>query len=262
MSACILIAVFAMLLAPGFGAEEPKLLLLDNGQVIEGKIRSEYGNYVVIKDSGSRIVFPADRVELVCSDWNDLYWQRCAMLKASDTAGHLRLFHWCIKHDLIDGAQNQIDLLQYMNVSASQLQRLDQQLANTRLLISQRLKQRAQELVRQADAVAEGRKDFQVKPVAYEQSASVIRSVPRKFDEAVMRQPSRADEIADAKQLTETKENAVDPFDPEEFNRLYVRKSDVENRENLKSWPSKRSSQGRLPREGAAQKNLTKKNAQ
>lgn len=203
------------------------MLLLTNGQVVSGKIRKQAANYVVRKDSGSRIIFSAEKVAMVCSDWNDLYWQKCALLRATDVAGHMRLFAWCIKHDLVDSAQNQIDLLQHMNVSPSKLHAFDKQLDETRLAIAQRLKIQAQELVRQADAVASGKKDYNVKTVGYEESLDQ----PSRFRSTkVAGEPSRAVNSVHAKQLSKAQKQAslqVDPFDPAEFNQKYVLRENV-----------------------------------
>ena len=201
-----------------YGGDEQELLLLTNGQIVEGKVKKRDSNYIVTKESGSRIFFAAERVVLSCSNWNEMYWQKCAMLQATDTRGHVQLFKWCIKHDLVSAAQNQIDLLQHMKISATQLHQLNQQLIDTRVALANKLKNRAEELVRQADAIVSGKRDYNVKPAGYvEGTAAVLTSTE-------IQQSSTSSHKAKAQQSGNANpSNAIDPFDPEVFNRQYVR---------------------------------------
>lgn len=217
------IAFVSALFAFSVCAEEPQVMLLSNGQVVSGKIKKSNGNYVVSKSSGSRIVFAANRVVLVCSDLKEMYWKKCALLRASDVAGHVQLFHWCVKRDLIDAAQNQIDLLQHMKLSATKLYQLDQKLLDTRKALAANLKKKTNALVRRADALAAGKRDYNVKPVVFEQTVN-SDTTKEKMEVVRKRKPEQA-----ARKLGE---NSVDPFDPEVFNGKYVRGPQSESNES------------------------------
>ena len=198
----------------------PQLLLLTNGQVVTGKVKRQDANYVVVKESGSRILFPVDRVKMVCSNWNELYWEKCAILRATDVAGHTELFNWCIDKQLVGAAQNQIDLLQHMEISAKQLHRLDDTLNNTRQEIAARLKRKAQALVEKAEAVAAGKRDYQVKQAGFFEEG-VGSNSNAKIDGRASQIAGvvvSGDEVAGDAQ-------AIDPFDPEVFNEKFVRQS-------------------------------------
>ena len=199
-------------------ADDSSLALLSNGQVVRGKILEETDRYVVIKETGSKIVFAKDRVRVVCSDWDHLYWEKCAMLRATDSVGHTKLFHWCIKHTLVDAAQNQIDLLQQMDLSAKHLHQLDQRLQATRTAMAAKLKKRARELVRQAEALAAGRKDYKVMQAGYEEGERPIQNAA----DAVVRIPVRSRKSSENAEELSAKLSDVDPFDPNVFNRKYV----------------------------------------
>ena len=103
-------------------------LILKNGQVIQGQISRDANSVYVQTAGGSRVVFPVEKVEFVCSSMNEAYWQKNARVKASDVAGHVGLFHWCMKQGLLKEAENQIDLLVAMDIKASHLEYLNRQL--------------------------------------------------------------------------------------------------------------------------------------
>ena len=210
-SKCIQILVLSVLFSAPVCADQPQVLLLSNGQVVSGKIKKQDHGYVVYKKSGSRIVFAPEKVVLVCKDFSDLYWQKCALLRASDTAGHVQLFQWCVRHKLVDGAQNQIDLLQDMKVSAKQLHQLDLTLNETRLAMAEDLKRKAHELVQKAQAIESGKRDYAVKQAGY------VEDVDREVNS------QKGKSTIDANANSESSEVAVDPFDPEVFNEKYVR---------------------------------------
>ena len=108
-----------------------RLLVLKNGEVLRGRIRQEPDKYILDTLQGSRLVFQAERVELICDSLKDAYWEKCARTKASDVIGQKKLFYWCVKHDLIEEAQNQINLLTESKIRASELVSLDRQLNAT-----------------------------------------------------------------------------------------------------------------------------------
>ena len=104
--------------------QSPDFLLLKNGQVIECEVEpreSTEQSLVIKKRSGSRIHLNRNKIVTVAQSRSDIYWAKCGLLSATDSAGHLRLFTWCIKHELLDAAQNQIELLQFMDVSPDKL---------------------------------------------------------------------------------------------------------------------------------------------
>ncbi|MCH2182350.1 MAG: hypothetical protein MK108_10125 [Mariniblastus sp.] len=104
-------------------------LVLTNGQVVVGQISRNSDSVFVQTNGGSRVVFPIGRVDFVCNSLNEAYWQKNARTRASDLAGHVELFHWCMKQGLLEEAQNQIDLLVTMEIKAVKLEYLNRQLA-------------------------------------------------------------------------------------------------------------------------------------
>jgi hypothetical protein len=128
------------------------LLLLKNGEVLRGKITQLPDKVVVETDQGSKIVLPPEKTEVVCRTLTEAYWERCARTKALDVDGQKDLFHWCLKHKLLDLAQNQFALLTESKISPSALVALDRQLNSAIALRTSKLNADRQKEVQQIAA--------------------------------------------------------------------------------------------------------------
>ena len=129
--------------APVGGAVE-QLLILSNGEILRGQISRNAEQVIVVTNQGSRLVLPAERTEFVCDTLQEAYWGKAARIRASDLAGQKKLFHWCLKNQLFDLAQNQIDLLLQSNLKAVELEYLYRQL---NVALSQRQSSQKQKLM-------------------------------------------------------------------------------------------------------------------
>lgn len=120
--------IVGMSIQTGAASDQTQYALLENGQVIEGVIERGGMNTVVIKPSGSRIVFDNRRIACICDSLSEVYWQKCAALRATDFDGHAQLFEWCLQNEQLAEARNQFELLQGMSISAIRLYVLYQRL--------------------------------------------------------------------------------------------------------------------------------------
>lgn len=160
-------------------------LILKNGQVVQGQISRDANSVYIQTAGGSRVVFPVEKVEFVCGSMNEAYWQKNARVKASDTEGHIHLFHWCMKQGMLKEAENQIDLLVAMDIKASHLEYLNRQLLvalgqQQRLQKRRLVKQRSEEaksLAPPPEATGDG-----VKLVGYEVSSANSVEIKRLSD--------------------------------------------------------------------------------
>lgn len=127
--ACLLANVgAAQMLSPTITSTE-QVVVLGNGEIIQGKVKRSAEQTVVQTEQGSRLVLSNDRVDFVCNSLEDAYWGKCARTKATDLDGQKRLFYWCLKHELLEQAQNQIALLaDSEDAKAKDLEFLDRQL--------------------------------------------------------------------------------------------------------------------------------------
>ncbi len=106
-------AIVAILLATAFfharaGAESPLpgatsekgMVVLRNGEVIEGKITHAEGLYVVDLSDGQIRLKEAD-VDLVCNSLEDGYRRKRSLIEVGNVHQHLELAQWCLRHELL-----------------------------------------------------------------------------------------------------------------------------------------------------------------
>ncbi|HEY4761262.1 MAG TPA: hypothetical protein VIH42_11835, partial [Thermoguttaceae bacterium] len=106
-----LLKVYALLvgLASLLKAEEPiatngqQLLLLRNGQAIEGRISRSGDIYLVALPEGEIRIKAAD-VELICGDFEEGYERKRATIQVGNLRDHLELAQWCQQHKMFDHA--------------------------------------------------------------------------------------------------------------------------------------------------------------
>jgi len=88
-------------------AEKPGVLLLRNGQVIEGQIERN-GDYYTVTLPDQELQIRAATVEFSCHDLREGYRQKKAAIQSNDIEQHLQLFLWCERHGLLDCAGDEI----------------------------------------------------------------------------------------------------------------------------------------------------------
>lgn len=107
-------AAWALLAALPLAAAEPVLtpqqglLLLRNGNVMQGAVTRAGDYYIVIFGDGGEARLAAADVETLCVDLEDAYRYRAATLVGRGAAPHLDLALWCLRHDLVHQAGEQL----------------------------------------------------------------------------------------------------------------------------------------------------------
>jgi hypothetical protein len=99
----LLLAAPAALLAAAAPPAGQQILVLRNGQTIEGRISQNDGGYVVDLSDGQIRVKAAD-VDLVCNRLEEGYRRKRASLPTGDAHDHLELAQWCLRHELLGPA--------------------------------------------------------------------------------------------------------------------------------------------------------------
>ena len=84
-----------------------QILILRNGQTIEGRISQKDGLYVVDFSDGQIRLKPAD-VDLVCSSLEEGYRRKRAAMATGDAHDHLELAQWCLRHSLLGPAATEL----------------------------------------------------------------------------------------------------------------------------------------------------------
>lgn len=91
---------------PG-SADNSRVLLLRNGQVIKGQIERN-GQYYSVTSPDTELQIRAADVEFCCHDLREGYRQKKAAIQPSDIEQHLQLFLWCERHALLDCAGDEL----------------------------------------------------------------------------------------------------------------------------------------------------------
>src|SRR5688500_7306061 len=84
------------------------VLLLANGQVLEGRIVLVSGQYHVALAAGEIRVASAD-VQFFCRDLEEGYRMKCRAAEPGQIQEHLNLVEWCLRHGLTGYAAKQLE---------------------------------------------------------------------------------------------------------------------------------------------------------
>lgn len=93
--------------APPGSPSNKGMLLLRNGEVLEGHITTADGVCVVDLPNGQIRVREKD-VEMVCRDLEDGYRRKRAAIQIGNVHHHLELAQWCLHHNLLGPASNEL----------------------------------------------------------------------------------------------------------------------------------------------------------
>jgi len=84
------------------------VLLLRNGQTLEGNVTRTGDDYLVTRGVTSELRLPAASVEFVCDSLETLYQRKLALLgRATSRTDHIELARWCLQHELTARAADQ-----------------------------------------------------------------------------------------------------------------------------------------------------------
>jgi len=85
----------------------PGILLLRNGNVLQGRITQTGDHYAVALDSGEIYVKATD-VEFRCRSLEEGYQRKRALVQPGDVREHLELAQWCQRHGLLASAAREL----------------------------------------------------------------------------------------------------------------------------------------------------------
>jgi hypothetical protein len=84
-------------------AAGPAILVLRNGQTLEGRIIQKDGLYIVDLSDGQIRIKAAD-VDLVCNNLEEGYQRKRAAIQVGNVYQHLELAQWCLRYNLLGQA--------------------------------------------------------------------------------------------------------------------------------------------------------------
>lgn len=83
------------------------VLLLNNGETIQGRI-TRAGDYFIVVVTNGEIRIKAASVEFVCDDLKEGYSRKRSAIRLDTAQEHLQLGQWCLHHGLIDEARREL----------------------------------------------------------------------------------------------------------------------------------------------------------
>jgi hypothetical protein len=113
--------------APPAG-EQQGVLVLQDGGVLTGRITREDGRFLLKRD-GTEVQIAAANVMLTATSLDDAYQQQARRFERPSPENHLQLAEWCLRHDLLDHAKNELAAAQKMDARSGKLLLLERRLA-------------------------------------------------------------------------------------------------------------------------------------
>lgn len=104
------------------------LLVLRNGQVLEGQITRAGDYYVVTFSGASEVRLRAAEVEAVCGSLDEAYEFKAGHLSGSGARPHLELAEWCLRHSLHAPCAEQLVAAMRLEPESSALKLLERRL--------------------------------------------------------------------------------------------------------------------------------------
>lgn len=112
----------------GIQQDSERIVLLTNGNVLSGRVETFGQQVVVWTESGSRLVLPHHQVDAVFQSLSGAYQYQRERIAPNAVIDHVKLFEWCLRFQLWDEAQSQIDKLQFQSISRVELWRMSEAL--------------------------------------------------------------------------------------------------------------------------------------
>jgi hypothetical protein len=110
-------------------APEAGVLVLRNGQVLDGDVTRAGDHYIVTKGVGSELWIKADEVEAFCGSLGEAYEFKVRHLSGLSAKAHIELAQWCLRHGLFEKCSVQLDAAAQMEPSNTQIKDLRTRLA-------------------------------------------------------------------------------------------------------------------------------------
>jgi hypothetical protein len=85
--------------SPAVAVPVQRMVILRNGEVVEGKVTLYEGTYIVDLPIGRIRIKQAD-VDLVCSNLEEGYRRKRSVIQVGNVHNHLDLAQWCMRHNL------------------------------------------------------------------------------------------------------------------------------------------------------------------
>jgi hypothetical protein len=110
-------------------APQTGVLVLRNGQVLEGEVTRAGDYYIVSKGEGSEVRPKADEVELFCASMHEAYEFKARHVSGTSAKQHVELAKWCLRHGMYDRCSEQLTAATRLEPNNLQAKELETRLA-------------------------------------------------------------------------------------------------------------------------------------
>lgn len=120
---------------PGEASPRQGLLVLANGNVIEGSVKVDADTFTVLVPNG-KLRVRTDQVDFFCDSLEEAYVRRRARRISSTTSldAHLEMARWCVNQRLFAYAEREIEQARRLNPDDQQVDRVERLLDQARKL--------------------------------------------------------------------------------------------------------------------------------
>jgi hypothetical protein len=124
-SACVVAGAWAA--EPLSSKKGHELLVLRNGQILEGRVSKLKGQYLVDLPDGEIRVRDSE-ADFVCGSLDDAYQRKRAVIQVDGWQDHLDLARWCQRHNLIEQAKAELAIAEQASPNNPMLAALRRQM--------------------------------------------------------------------------------------------------------------------------------------
>jgi len=99
---------------PPTDTSAPTVLVLRNGEVLQGEISQQDDRYLVVLPTG-RVFVPQDDVEAACRTLEEAYRRKAMYASGTQAHDHAQLAQWCQRHGLTAQAEQQLEIARQLD---------------------------------------------------------------------------------------------------------------------------------------------------
>lgn len=123
-AACLMLVGIGWSFAQESGDRE-QFVLLRNGRVLEGSLRQNLDHWILLFDSGASLRLESRDIDLLGDSMTHLYQQMQQRTDREQTGERIEIVQFCLRHQLLDDAQNEIAWLVQDGIAPDISQRLE-----------------------------------------------------------------------------------------------------------------------------------------
>jgi hypothetical protein len=167
-AACFMLVGLGWLFAQESGDRE-QFVLLRNGRVLEGRLRQNLDHWILGFDSGASLRLESKDIDLLGDSMTHLYQQMQQRTDREQTGERIEIIQFCLRHQLLDDAQNEIAWLVQDGITPDISQRLEASLSALRRKTQLETRRSLEEAeIRQASRLEGSKEDQGVASAEYQ----------------------------------------------------------------------------------------------